>query len=104
LKQKWRETKGACLGRSVLSPVRRAELPRLEQCSLFHWPEVKNLIDQAAHGTFVNVPALNVLINAGIVDEFLFGAGLSGSLALRFMTSTREVRFLRPDPPAEIKI
>jgi hypothetical protein len=71
---------------------------------LFHWPEVKNLIDKAARGTFVNVSALNVLINAGIVAEFLFGAGLSGPRALRFMKSTRDVRFLRPEAPAEIKI
>ena len=103
--RKWREIKGAWgLGRSALSPVRKAELPRLEQCPLFHWPEVKNLIDKAARGTFVNVSALNVLINAGIVEEFLFGAGLSGPRALRFMKSTRDVRFLRPEAPAEIKI
>jgi hypothetical protein len=31
---------------------------------------------QAARGSFSNIPALHPLINAGIVDEFLFGAGL----------------------------
>jgi hypothetical protein len=105
LKRKWRETKGAWgFGRSVLSPVRQTELPRLEQCRLFHWPEVKNLIDKAARGSFSNIPALHALINAGIVDEFLFGAGLSGSRALRFMKSTRDIRFVRAEAPAEIKI
>jgi Asparagine synthase len=104
LKQKWHEAKGAWgFGRSVLSPVRQAELPRLEQCRLFHWPEVKNLIDRAARGSFANIPALNVLINAGIVDEFLFGAGLSGSRALRFMKSTREVQLVRNSAQAEIR-
>ena len=104
LKRKWRETKGAWgFGRSVLSPVRQTELPRLEQCRLFHWPEVKSLIDQAGRGSFSNITALHALINAGIIDEFVFGAGLSGSRALRFMKSTREVQLVRNSAQAEIR-
>jgi Asparagine synthase len=104
LKRKWRETKGAWgFGRSVLSPVRQTELPRLEQCRLFHWPEVKSLIDQAGRGSFSNITALHALINAGIIDEFVFGAGLSGSRALRFMKSTREVQLVGNSAQAEIR-
>jgi Asparagine synthase len=105
LKRKWRETKGAWgFGRSVLSAVRQTELPRLKQCRLFEWPEVKSLIDKAERGSFSNISALHVLINAGIMEEFLFGAGLSGSRALRFMKSTREVRFVPAAARVEIKI
>jgi hypothetical protein len=105
LKRKWRETKGSWgFGRSVLTAVRQTELPRLEQCRLFHWPEVKSLIGQAARGSFSNIPALHALINAGIIDEFLFGAGLSGSRSLRFMKSTREVQLVRNSAQAEIRI
>jgi hypothetical protein len=105
LKRKWRETKGAWgFGRSVLNPIRQSELLRLDQCPLFHWPEVRSLINKAARGSFVNIPALHTLISAGIVDEFLFGAGLSGSRSLRFIESTREVQLVRNSAQAEIRI
>jgi hypothetical protein len=47
---------------------------------------------------------LHTLISAGIVDEFLFGAGLSGSRSLRFIESTREVQLVRNSAQAEIRI
>jgi hypothetical protein len=95
VRQTWHVTKGALgLGQNILNARNEAELQRLEQCQLFHWPEVRNLIERAKLGTFANRDAIVYLINASVIDEFLFGPGLSGDRRLRFLEPLREIQFV----------
>jgi hypothetical protein len=94
---KWEELKSAWgFGRSALDPLKEAELRRLEGCSLFDWAEVQMTIERARCGTFRNRNALNRLINALVVDEFLFDPPASGSVPLRFLESPRDIHFVSP--------
>ncbi len=96
LQQKWQETKGTLgLGRSVLYSDWEADLSRVKDCQLFNGPEVKNIIGQARRGAFVNRNAIDRLIDAVVIDDFLFGPGLSGDRALRFLEPLREIHFTR---------
>ncbi len=96
LQQKWQETKAACgFGRSVLYMNLRSELQRLKEYELFNWPEIQNLIEQAENGRFVNRSAMNRLVSVAVIDDFLFGSGLSGDCALRFLKPLRHINFVR---------
>lgn len=96
-RRKWQETKGTWgFGRNTLNPKNEAELRRLEQCSLFQWPEVQNLVERARRGAFVNLNALRCLINAPVIDDFLFGSGFSDDHALQFLEPLREIHFVWP--------
>ena len=95
LQQKWQETKGRLgWGHSVLNAMREAELHRLQNCELFNAPAVSKILDRARSGTFFNRDAINRMINAGILNEFLFGPGFMGKRSLSFLEPSREVRFL----------
>ena len=96
LRQKWYESMGRWgFGNNVLNATRRDELRRLEHCDLFHGPAVRNLRERAQCGTFVNRDAITRVINAGVINEFLFGSGFTGDRALSFLQPTREIQFLR---------
>ena len=97
LRRKWQETKGIWgFGRNILNPAHEAELRRLEQCPLFHWPAVQNLVERAKCGAFVNPNAIRHLINAPVIHDFLFGSGFSDDHALQFLEPLREIHFVRP--------
>jgi len=94
LRTKWQERKGMWgFGHSILNPLRAAELRRLDHCQLFNWLEVQHLIERARRGAFVNRNALECLINAVVIDDFLFGSGLSGDRALKFLKTPQEIHF-----------
>lgn len=96
LRQKWQEVKGTLgFGRNVLDLQLEREMRRLEQYHLFNWPEIRNLIERAKHGTFVDRNAMGRLINAAVIDDFLFGSGFSGDRALQFLKPFRQIRFVR---------
>jgi hypothetical protein len=59
---------------------------------MFDWTETRKVIDDARRGRFLNRNALNRLINAALIDDFLFGQGLTGERALRFVESPRAVQ------------
>ncbi len=94
--QKWKETKGTFgFGRSILYSNLGKELCRLKQYELFNWPEIQNLIEQAENGRFVNRSAMNRLVGVAVIDDFLFGSGLSGDRALRILKPLRHINFVR---------
>jgi hypothetical protein len=53
---------------------------------------LKNTIDQARRGTFVNRDAIDRLVDAVVIDDFLFGPGFSGERALRFLDPIHDLR------------
>jgi hypothetical protein len=99
---RWQATKARLgLGRKVLSPTREGELRRLQHSELFQGPEVKNILQSARRGTFVNTDSINLMINAGVIDDFLFGQGFAGDRSLSFLETSREISFLTEDPRVE---
>jgi hypothetical protein len=91
-RQVWQERKGTRrFGRNTLTPWLDAELLRLKDYQVFHWPAVQSLIERARSGVSLNQSALRKLINVAIIDAFLFGPGFSGKRALSFCEPWREV-------------
>jgi hypothetical protein len=100
LQQQWQESKGRLgFGQSALSPEKTEGLYGLKRCDLFHWPAVEDIIQQAGRGTFVNRNALSSLINAGVINDFLFGSGFVSDRGVSILESPREIRFLRGSSP-----
>jgi hypothetical protein len=90
--QVWQKSKGTWgFGSNTLTPWIEAELRRLQDYQVFHWPAVQSLIERARSGVFRSQSALRKLINVAIIDDFLFGPGFSGERALSFLESSREV-------------
>jgi hypothetical protein len=85
------------LGKSSLSLARAEALRRLQSCDLFNWPEVNKVIGRAERGVFVNVNALNRLINAHVLDDFLFRSASSKEAGLHFLKSPRDISFVEND-------
>ena len=70
--QVWRESKGTWgFGRNALTPWIEAELLRLKDYEVFHWPAVQSLIERARSGVFLSQSALRKLIRVAIIDDFL---------------------------------
>jgi hypothetical protein len=93
LQHGWRESKGKRgFGRNALTSRLAAELPRLKDSQLFHWPAIQSLIERTSSGAFINSHALERLLTAAVIDDFLFGSGFSGEQALRFLEPCREIR------------
>jgi hypothetical protein len=59
---------------------------------LFHWPAIQSLIERTSSGAFINSHALERLLTAAVIDDFLFGSGFSGERALHFLEPCREIR------------
>ena len=95
LQQKWQETKGTYgFGKNTLRLLCAfpldTELQKLEHCHLFN-RGIQTLIERARRGAFVNINALERLINVVVIDDFLFGPGLSGDRALKFLKTSQEI-------------
>jgi hypothetical protein len=98
LQHAWRESKGKRgFGRNALTPRLEAELPRLKDCQLFHWPALQALIERASSGAFINSHALEQLLTAAVIDAFLFGSGFSGERALHCLEPSREISNVNPN-------
>jgi hypothetical protein len=98
LQHAWRESKGKRgSGRNALTPRLEAELPRLQDCQLFHWPAVQALIERASSGAFINSHALEQLLTAAVIDAFLCGSGFSAERAPHCLEPSREISNVNPN-------
>jgi len=95
LKTRWVETKGVWgFGRSAILSHWELDLDRLKDCHLFNQVVLSKTIEQARGGAFVNGNAISRLIDAVVIDDFLFGSGLSGDRGLQFLESTHDLQLI----------
>ena len=93
LKKRWAETKGALgFGRNVIYSHWEPDLERLKHCQLFNQSVLQDTIDQARRGAFINRDAVDRLVDAVVIDDFLFGPGFSGERALRLLEPMHDLR------------
>lgn len=95
-RQKWKKVKGELgYGQSAMVPLMEEELNSLRQCEALNWPEIEKIIKRARCGKFVNRSALNKLIDMVVINDFLFGSGLTGDRSLIFLKPEREINFVQ---------
>jgi hypothetical protein len=93
--ERWQVIKARLgLGRKALSPLRDAELQRLQHSELFQGSTVKDILERARRGTFAYADTINLMINAGVIDDFLSGRGFVGKRSLSFLQPSREISLL----------
>jgi asparagine synthetase B (glutamine-hydrolysing) len=94
--QKWQKIKGELgFGQSAMVPLMEEELNSLRQCEALNWPEIEKIVERARCGKFVNRSALNKLIDIVVINDFLFGSGLTGDRSLIFLKPEREINFVQ---------
>lgn len=65
--------------------IMKNETERLHSCGLFAPEQLQRVIAGAARGSFIPRNGLHSLLSAAVVHDVLFGGGLAGRRALRFI-------------------
>jgi hypothetical protein len=76
-----------------------SELPLLKNYPQFDSAGITKLIEETRRGAFLNLNAVRQLFNVQVIQDLLFGKGLSNPGDVVFVQPQREVRFRNYDPP-----
>lgn len=96
----WAKEQLGCWGlnKMNLQPYWMAELPLLKNYPQFDSAGMTKLIEQTRRGAFLNLNAVRQLFNVQVIQDFLFGKGLSNPGDVVFVQPHREVRFRNYEP------